>query len=92
MQRLVVPRIAQERLDPRLVGVVRRPVLLEQQLAEQDADADVGERPEGEDAVRRRHEPVDLGILGLYLRDDVADGLVDERQPDLLRARHLSTG
>ena len=38
--------------------------------------------------MRRTDEPVDLGILGLEPRDDVADRLVDERKPDLLGARH----
>ena len=46
-------RIAQQRLDPRFVRIRGRALLLEQQLAEQDADADVGERAEGEDPVRR---------------------------------------
>ena len=84
----MVLRVVQQRLDPALVRVLGRPFLLEQQLAEQDADADVRERAEREDTVRRTHEPVDFRVLRLEPRDDVADRLVDERKPDLLGARH----
>ena len=38
-------------------SLVRRDVLVEEQLPSSDADADVGERPEGEDPVRRADEP-----------------------------------
>ena len=81
----MVLRVSQQGLDPGVVGVLGAELLLEQELAQQDADADVGERPEGEDAVRRADEPVDLRVLRLDPRDDVADRLVDERQPDFLR-------
>ena len=84
----MVLRVTQQRLDPGLVSVLGGELLLEQELAQQDPDADVGERPEGEDAVRRADEPVDLRVLGLDPRDDVADRLVDERQPDLLGSCH----
>src|SRR5262249_62201841 len=71
MQRLVVPRIAEQRLDPRLVRVLRGALLLEEQLAEQDPDADIRKRLEREDPVRRADELLDLGVFGLDLRDDV---------------------
>ena len=38
--------------------------------------------------MRRTDEPLDLGILRLDLRDDVADRLVDEGKPDLFRLSH----
>src|SRR5256886_13998694 len=65
VQRFVVLRVAQQRFDPRLVRVLRRSLLLEQQLAEQDADANVRERAKGEDAVRRADELVDLRVFSL---------------------------
>jgi hypothetical protein len=49
VQLLVVLRIAQQRLDPRLVGRVRGQILLEEELTEQQADTDVCERAEGKD-------------------------------------------
>src|SRR5438132_896418 len=48
-QLVVVGRVAQELLDPRLRPVVRLQVGVEEQLAEQQADADVREGPERED-------------------------------------------
>src|ERR671931_564312 len=63
-KRLVMLRVTQERLDPRLVCVLDRQILFEEQLAEEDADADVRERAEGEDAMRRPDEAVDLPIVG----------------------------
>src|SRR6185312_1312352 len=88
VQRLVVLRVAQQRLDPRLVRVLRRAILFEQQLAEEDAYAYVSEGAECENAMGRSDELLDLGILGLDLRDDVADRLVDQWEPDLFRTRH----
>jgi hypothetical protein len=38
--------------------------------------------------MRRADELLYLGVLGLDLRDDVADRLVDQRKPDLLGVRH----
>src|SRR3712207_9285266 len=40
-------------------------------------------RSKGEQTARRAEEAFDLRILRLQLRDDAADRLVDERQPDL---------
>src|SRR5438045_3259234 len=76
VQRLVVLRVTQQRLDPVVVRILGRPLLLEQQFPEQEADADVRKRAEREDAMPRPDELVDLGVFGLDLRDDVADRLV----------------
>jgi hypothetical protein len=84
----VVLRIAQQRLDPALVCLVRGEVLLEQQLTQENADADVRKRAERENPMRRADEAIDLGVLGLELRDDVADRFIDERKPDLFGTRH----
>src|SRR5262245_40527091 len=87
-QRVVVRVVPEQRVDPGLGPVVGRHVVVEQELAEQDADADVGEGAEREHPVRRRDERVDLGVRVLDLGDDRADGLVDERNPDLFGSRH----
>src|SRR5687767_11353398 len=84
--------VAQQQLDPGVGAVVGRDVVFDEQLAQLHADTDVGEGAEREDASRRRDESVDLGVVGLDLRDDAADGLVDEREPDLLVLRHGSEG
>jgi hypothetical protein len=81
--RCPVPLLAEERLDPGLRAVVGRHVGVDEQLAEEDADADLGEGPEREDPLRARDERVDLGVLALQLRDDRADRLVDQRDPDV---------
>src|SRR4051794_17337717 len=72
---LAVARVAEQRLDPRLpaFAVVGGHLVLEQKLAEQDADADVGERAEREDLVRRVDEAADLLVLVLDAADDRAD-------------------
>ena len=88
VQRIVVLRVTQQRLHPGLVRIFGSELLLEEQLAEQDPDTDVREGAERKDPMRRTDETVDLRILGLEPRDDVADRLVDERKPDLLGARH----
>ena len=63
-------------------------VLVHQQLAEQQPHPDVGEGPERKQAPRRGDEPVELRVLLLDLRHQAADRLVDDRNPELLRARH----
>jgi hypothetical protein len=47
-----MPWIAEQRFDPGLGAVVLGHVVVHEQLAEQDPDSDVGERPEREDLVR----------------------------------------
>src|SRR5581483_3301530 len=87
-QGLVMLRVLEQCVDPALRAVVGGHVVVEEQLAELQSTADVGERPEGEDPVRRLDEPRDIGILVDDLLDDRADRLVDERDPELLGASH----
>ena len=84
----MVLRVTQENVDPRLGSVVRRHVVVEQQLAEQDADADIREGPKREESVRRVDEPVDLGVFRLDLSHERPDRLIDQRKPDLLEVGH----
>src|SRR5205085_1659312 len=86
----LVAVLAEERLDPRLGAVVGRHVAVDEEPAEDDADADVGERPEGERAACAGDELVDVRVLGLELLDDRPDRLVDERDPDVLGRAHVS--
>ncbi len=86
--RLPVTLVAEQRVDPRLRPVVLGHVVVDEQLTEQDADADVGEGPKREDLVRARDERVDVGVLRLKLVDDRADRLVDQRDPDLFALAH----
>src|SRR5262249_38509335 len=88
MEGLVVPRLLEQSLDPVLVCVKGVELLVEEELAELDADADVRERAKSQDPVRRPDEPADLGILRLDAGHDVANGLVAERQPATLAPRH----
>ena len=90
--RLAVLRRPEQELHPAVGAVVGRHVVVDQQLAQLHADADVGERAERQDAARRADEALDLGVVGLDLRDDAADRLVDERKPDLLVLAHGSEG
>src|SRR5918994_804384 len=83
---------AEQEFDPVVGAVVGRDVVVDEELSELHTDADVGEGPEGEDAPRRADEAYDLGVVGLDLRDDAADRLVDERKPDLLVLAHGSEG
>ena len=80
--------IAEQRVDPAFRAVPVGYVVVEEQLAEQDSGADVGERPEGEDPVRR----LDLGRQGRVLAndaiDDSADRLVHEWNPQLVEVGH----
>src|SRR4051812_527822 len=57
---VVMRRVAQQRLDPALRAVVGGDVVLEQELPEDETAADIGERAEGEDPVRRRDELSDV--------------------------------
>ena len=92
MRRLGMPRITlKERLDPVLVGAQlgSDQVLLEEQARRAEF------RPGCRRTCERRGcevgEPTRRSIsgsIGLELRHDVADRLVDEREPDLFGARH----
>src|SRR6185312_2266955 len=62
-QGIVVLWVSQQGFDPGVVGGLGAELLLEEELPQQDADADVGERSKGEDAVRRADEAVDLRVL-----------------------------
>ena len=80
--------IPEQQVDPGFGAVVGLDVVLEQQLAEDEPDPDVSEGPEREQSLRRVDEHSDLGVIGLNLRHDRPDRLVDERDPDLLRLSH----
>src|SRR5205085_3581386 len=80
-QRRVVLGALEQGVDPALRTVVVRYIVVEEKLAEQEAGPDVGERPEGEDPVRRLDEPRDLRVLVLDLLHDRADRLVEGRNP-----------
>ena len=76
-------RILEEPVDPALRAVIRRYVVVEEQLAEHDPTADVRERAESQDAAGRLDEPGDVGVLVDDRLDDRADGLVDQWDPEL---------
>lgn len=84
-------RVAKQHLHPGLRPVVRRHVVVDEQLAEQDADSDVRERAEREELSRRLDEPLDLGVFRLELLDDRADRFVYEREPDLFGRSHAAS-
>src|SRR5579863_6756566 len=63
LDRRAVLRIAQESVDPALRAVPAGDVVLEEQLAEQDPRADVGERLEGENAMRRLDARREDGVV-----------------------------
>jgi trehalose 6-phosphate phosphatase len=83
-QPLAVRGVREQRVDPLARAVVLRQVVLEEELPQNDADADVRERAEREDTVRRRDLRVDVGVLTLDTRDDRADRLGDPRAVDAL--------
>src|SRR5581483_8271954 len=77
--------VPEQRGDP----VLRRlEILLDEEATEEDADADVGEGAECEEAPRGRDECADLRIALLELADDRANRLVDERDPEVVRRSH----
>jgi trehalose 6-phosphate phosphatase len=88
LDRGAVGGVAKERVDPALGTVPVGDVMVEQELAEQDAGADVGEGPEGENPMRRLHAGRECGIVTHDAVDDAADGLVDQRDPELFEIRH----
>ncbi len=88
LDRSTVGRLAEQGIDPALRAVPVGQVVVEEELAEQDPGADVGERPEGENPVRR----LDLGREGRIIAhdaiDDAADRLVYEWDPELVEIGH----
>ena len=86
--RLVVSGILEQNVDPALRTVVRREIVVEQELPQHEADSDIGERAKREDAPWRTDQTLDLRVLLLDLLDDRADRLVDQREPDLLELGH----
>src|SRR5918996_1512150 len=58
VERVVVLRVTQKRLDPRLVCFANRQILFEQKLPEQEPDADVRECAKRKDPMRGADEPV----------------------------------
>ena len=88
LDRGAVRGVAEQSVDPALRAVPVGDVVVEQELAEQDAGADVGERLEREDPMRR----LDLGRKGRVVAqdavDDPADRLVYEWDPELVEIGH----
>jgi hypothetical protein len=80
--------IAQQSVDPGLGAVPVGDVMVEEQLAEQKAGADIGERLEGEDPVRRLHASRQRRVVAQDAVDDAADRLVDQRDPELAEFCH----
>lgn len=80
--------IAQERIDPALGAVPAGDVVLEEQLSEQESSADIGERLEGDDAVRRLDERGQRGVVAEDALDDLPDRLVDKGDPDFAQLGH----
>jgi trehalose-phosphatase len=62
--------------------------VVEEELAEQDPGADVGERLEGEDPVRRLHLRRESRVVADDSVDDAADRLVDQGDPELVEIGH----
>jgi hypothetical protein len=88
LDRGMVGRVAEQRVDPGLGAVPIGDVVVEQQLAEQDPGADVGEGLEGEDPVRRLDPGGQRGVLAEHTVDDSADRLVYEWDPELVEIGH----
>ena len=80
--------VTQQRVDPALRAVPVGDVVVEEQLAEQDPRADVGERLEGEDPVRRLDRGSERRIRLQDAVDDAADRLVYERDPEVVEIWH----
>src|SRR2546421_10212151 len=64
-ERVPVPRVVQQGVHPGLRAVVRREGVVEEELAQDEADADVRERTERQQTAWRVHEPA--GPRGLLL-------------------------
>ena len=89
LDRRAVGRLAEQRLDPALRTVPIGEIVVEEQLPEHDPRADICERPEGEDPVRRLDPGRERGIVPHDAIDDPADRLVDQRNPELVEIRHV---
>jgi len=87
-ERGVMGGVTEKSFDPALGAVVGGNVVVEEQLAEQQSTADVRERAEGEDPVRRLDQGGNLRVLALNLPDDRAERLVDERDPEVVEICH----
>ena len=88
LDRGAVGGLAEQRLDPALGAVPVGDVVVEEELTEQDPRADIGERPEGEDAVGRLDTRGERGVVPHDPVDDAADGFVDQGDPELVEIRH----
>jgi hypothetical protein len=88
LDRVAVGRVAEQRIDPALRAVPGGDIVVEQQLAEQDSGTDVGERPEGEDPVRRLDLGRKRGIVLDDAIDDAADRLVHKGDPEVIEIGH----
>ena len=88
LDRGAVHGITEQRVDPALGTVPVGNVVVEEELAEQDAGANVGERPEGEDPVRRLDPGGERRIVAHDAVDDDADRLVDQRDPEFVEVGH----
>ncbi len=86
--RFAVLGIAEQGVDPALRAVPPGDVVVEEQLSEQDSRADVRERLEGEDAVRRLDARRQRGVVAEDALDDLPDRLVNEWDPDFVQLGH----
>src|SRR3954451_7249303 len=85
LDRGAVLRLAQQSFDSTLRPVPAGDVVVEEELPEQDPSADVGERLEGEDAVRRLDARRENGVVAEDALDDLPDRLVDEGDPNVVQ-------
>ena len=88
LDRGAVGGVAEQRVDPALGAVPGGNVVLEEELAEQDAGADVRERLEGEDPMRRLDAGRERRVVAHDAVDDPADRLVYEWDPELVEVGH----
>ena len=88
LDRGAVRGVAEQCVDPVLRAVPVRDVVVEQELAEQDAGADVGERLEREDPMRCLHRGRKRRIVTQDAVDDPTDRFVYEWDPELVEIGH----
>ena len=89
LDRGAVGGVAEQRVHPALRTVPGGDVVLEQELSEQEPRADVGERLEGENAMRRLDTGREGGVITHDAVDDPADRLVYEWNPELVEVGHV---